>query len=71
MKVNGKDYPFKENMTIDNLLSEMNFDKECIVVEMDRDIIPKADFYKKKVKEDSVIEVISFVGGGWLFWKYY
>lgn len=64
MKVNGNDYPFKENMTIDNLLSEMNFDKECIVVEMDRDIIPKADFYKKKVKEDSVIEVISFVGGG-------
>ena len=58
-------------MTIDNLLSEMNFDKERIVVEMDRDIIPKADFYKKKVKEDSVIEVISFVGGGWLFWKYY
>ena len=63
MKVNGKDYPFKENMTIDNLLSEMNFDKERIVVEMDRDIITKDDLDKKKVQEDRVIEVISFFGG--------
>lgn len=64
MKVNGKEYPFKEHMTIADLIDEMKFDKERIVVEMDRDIVPKADFYKKKVKEDSVIEVISFVGGG-------
>lgn len=64
MKVNGKDFKFKEGITIDNLLKELNFNKERVVVEIDKEIIPKDKYYKTNLKESNIIEVISFVGGG-------
>lgn len=65
MKVNGKDFKFKEGITVDNLLSELNFNKDRVVVEIDKQIIPKDKYYKTNLKESNIVEVINFVGGGW------
>lgn len=64
MKVNGKEMNLKDGITIDELLSEINFNKERVVVEVDGVIVSKDDFKSFKLTENNTIEVVSFVGGG-------
>ena len=59
MKVNGKEMNLKDGITIDELLSEIKFNKERVVVEVDGVIVSKDDF-----KSFKLTEVVSFVGGG-------
>ncbi len=64
MIVNGKDFNWKKDMTINTLLEELCLDLNTVVVEVNQVIIDKdkyAEFYLDK--KDSV-EIISFVGGG-------
>ena len=64
MLVNGQKFCFREGLTLDILLDELNFSKEKVVVEIDKEIISKDDYFKTKLKESNIVEVISFVGGG-------
>lgn len=64
MLVNGEKFCFREGLTLDILLDELNFSKEKVVVEIDKEIISKDDYFKTKLKESNIVEVISFVGGG-------
>ena len=64
MKVNGKEMNLKDGITIDELLSEIKFNKERVVVEVDGIIVSRDDFDSFKLKENNTIEVVSFVGGG-------
>ena len=64
MKVNGKEMNLKNGITIDELLSEIKFNKERVVVEVDGVIVYKDDFKFFKLTENNTIEVVSFVGGG-------
>lgn len=64
MKVNGKEMNLKEGITIDELLSDIKFNKERVVVEVDGIIVSRDDFDSFKLKENNTIEVVSFVGGG-------
>ena len=68
MIVNGKEIQYKESNTISDVLEELNLNKDKVVVELDKEIIPREMFEQRKVKENSILEVISFVGGGWLSW---
>ena len=52
-----KDYHWK-------ILSQNNFEKNKIAVEINGEIIPKKDYETVQIKENDVIEVVSFVGGG-------
>ncbi len=62
MIVNGKKLDFKD-ITIDCLIEEYKLNKDFVVVELDGEIVPKED-YHRKLKEDSRVELVSFVGGG-------
>ena len=64
MKVNGKDITFKENTTLLDLLDKYELKKDRVVIEINLEIIDK-DMYKDYIlKENDVIELINFVGGG-------
>jgi len=64
MKVNGKDMKFKENKNILSLLNDFEISKDRVVVEVNFDILEEEDFEKYILKEEDVIELINFVGGG-------
>lgn len=63
MIVNGKEIEFKEEITIDELIAKYELSKKYLVVEVDGEIIPREN-YSMKLKSDSVVELVSFVGGG-------
>ena len=50
--------------TVVDIINEMNIDKRTIAVELNEEIVSKADYDKTILKDEDVLEVVSFVGGG-------
>ena len=50
--------------TVEDIINEMNIDIRTIAVELNEEIVSKADYGKTTLKDGDVLEVVSFVGGG-------
>jgi len=61
--INGNE-TFTNAFNILDLLKEIDVAKEKIAVEGDAIVIPKSQFASFAIKENSKIEIITFVGGG-------
>ncbi|GFP77393.1 sulfur carrier protein ThiS [Clostridium fungisolvens] len=64
MLLNGEKKEFRENITVEELLEELKINSDKVVVEVDRIIIDKNEYSIKKLRSDSEVELIRFVGGG-------
>nr|UWI51758.1 sulfur carrier protein ThiS [Clostridioides difficile] len=64
MKVNGKNIEFKENLTIIDLLNKYNLKSDRVVVEINLEIIEESNYNTYILKDEDVVELISFIGGG-------
>ena len=61
--VNGKEQT-ANGKTVEDIINEMNIDKRTIAVELNEEIVSKADYDSTTLKDGDVLEVVSFVGGG-------
>lgn len=63
IKVNGEDY---ETVcpTLGGLLEELKVIRERVAVEVNLDIIKRADVPGFPIKEGDAVEIVNFVGGG-------
>ncbi|MBQ6464452.1 MAG: sulfur carrier protein ThiS [Pseudobutyrivibrio sp.] len=50
--------------SVADVIDEMNIDIRTIAVELNEEIVSKADYDKTTLKDGDVLEVVSFVGGG-------
>ena len=50
--------------SIVDIINEMNIDIRTIAVELNEEIVSKADYDSTTLKDGDVLEVVSFVGGG-------
>ena len=64
MKVNGESIPASEGLTVSKLLEQKGYQVNRIAVEVNRDIVPKAQYDTYALHEDDVIEIVCFKGGG-------
>lgn len=62
-KINGKEENVGE-ITIAQLLEQKGFDKRVVVVEINEEIAPKETYEERKLADNDVVEIVSFVGGG-------
>jgi sulfur carrier protein len=62
--VNGKQEALPEKMTVSDLLEEKKMRRNRIAVEINRNIVPRADYDRTVIHDGDVIEVVSFMGGG-------
>lgn len=62
--LNGKPSSAVSGSTINALLGEKNINPDHVVVEVNREIIPKEQFATSTVNENDVVEILRFVGGG-------
>ena len=60
--LNGKESKTYANLT--ELLEENKFRRERIAVEINGEIISKADYDTTPIKDGDVVEVVHFMGGG-------
>ena len=62
--LNGEENFIKEDMTISNLIENLELDLKKIAIERNLEIVNSQDFAITKLKENDVIEIVHFIGGG-------
>lgn len=50
--------------TVMQLLESLGIDPKRVAVELNMDILPKADYSSRAIAESDRIEIVHFVGGG-------
>ena len=50
--------------TVAALLVQLGISRERVAVELNADIVPKADYEKRLLSNGDKIEIVHFVGGG-------
>lgn len=64
MKLNGKETPLNEPVSLKKFVEERGYKPSRIASELNGRIIPKADYEKTIVSDSDVLEIVTFVGGG-------
>lgn len=64
IKVNGKEVNNASGIALDKLLIDEGYSLQRIAVELNGEIIPKAQYGQTNIKDGDSLEVVSFVGGG-------
>ncbi len=64
MKLNGKFIELNYEVSLLDFLQQNKYDISKIAVELNGDIVSKAQYINVVLHEDDTLEVVSFVGGG-------
>lgn len=62
--INGEERVLNRQMTISELLSELDLDVKKIAIEKDLEIVNPQEFAKVLLEEGSRLEIVHFIGGG-------
>ncbi len=64
LTVNGAPREVPDGLTIRALLDHLGLTQGPVAVEINRDIVPRAEHAARSVADGDVVEVVHFVGGG-------
>ena len=64
IKVNGKINTFVDKLTLADLINELKIPLRKVAIELNREIIDKKKIRNLKLKNNDVIEIVHFIGGG-------
>ncbi len=64
MVLNGKAVSVEEGVSVYDFLIERGYKISIIAVELNGEILPKEELKNIKLKENDVMEVVAFMGGG-------
>jgi len=62
--VNGRKIDFVKNETVKDLLKRVKYSFPLVVVKINDKVIPRSDFSKVVVPDNSKIDVIHMISGG-------
>ena len=62
--VNGESRELSEGLLLSELLDLLELPVQRIAVELNREVVRRADWNKTVLKNDDRIEIVHFVGGG-------
>ena len=62
--VNGKELEFNNEITIKQLLVNLEIEDKVMAVAVNMEIVKKDNWSSRIIKEDDKIELLHFVGGG-------
>jgi len=64
VKINGEDREVNDGLTLTALLESLQIRPGRVVVERNRDIVPREDYSATSIMEGDTLEIVHFVGGG-------
>tara|TARA_B100001093_G_scaffold376456_1_gene361611 strand:+ start:210 stop:428 length:219 start_codon:yes stop_codon:yes gene_type:complete len=64
IKVNGKITTIVDKITLAKLIKDLRIPLRKVAIEFNREIIDKKRISKIKLKNNDVIEIVHFIGGG-------
>ncbi|MGB5136146.1 MAG: sulfur carrier protein ThiS [Prochlorococcaceae cyanobacterium] len=64
LRVNGEQRRCRRGLTLPEVLEELGYRPELVVVEFNGEILPRRCWSLQMVQESDVLEVVTIVGGG-------
>lgn len=64
IQINGEAKEITDGLTVTQLLEELQIRPGRVVVELNRDILPRDNFGVTILKAGDALEIVHFVGGG-------
>jgi len=64
IRVNGEPRGFHSGGTVGDLLRELAIKTERVAVELNLEILDRAEFDQRNLQEGDRIEILGFIGGG-------
>jgi sulfur carrier protein len=64
IKVNGKIKTITDKITLYKLINELKIPIKKVAIELNKEIVSKNEIKKIKLKENDIIEIVHFIGGG-------
>ena len=62
--INGNAQNVPDDLTVKDLVVHLGLDGGPVAVEVNREIVPRAEHASRKVAGGDTIEIVHFVGGG-------
>ena len=62
--INGNAENVPDDLTVKDLVVHLGLDGGPVAVEVNREIVPRAEHASRKVAAGDTIEIVHFVGGG-------
>ena len=64
IRLNGKNKSIAQGYTLNRLINDLNISIQKVAIELNKEIINKKNINKIKLKNDDIIEIVHFIGGG-------
>ena len=64
IRLNGKNKSIAQGYTLNELIKNLNIPIQKVAIELNKEIINKKNINKIKLKNDDIIEIVHFIGGG-------
>jgi sulfur carrier protein len=64
VQINGEDRDFDDSLPLAALLEQLGLKSDRVAVELNRNIVPRAQWAETRVSEGDRLEIVQFVGGG-------
>jgi len=64
IKLNGDPYVIEGDARLTTLIATLKMKPKRIAVELNREVVPKANYASITLREGDELELINFVGGG-------
>jgi len=62
--VNGEARELRDGVTVDELVGDLGLQARRIAVEINLDVLPRAEYTARSLHEGDVVEIVHFIGGG-------
>ena len=62
--INGEERPFDGVATLAELIDELRMKGDRVAVELNREIVPRAQWNDTRLQDGDRLEIVHFVGGG-------
>jgi thiamine biosynthesis protein ThiS len=64
LTINGKDQTFDESLTLAQLVEQLGMKGDRVAVELNREIVSRAQWPETILNDGDQMEIVHFVGGG-------
>ena len=62
--INGEDRSFDSPLTLHGLVEQLGMKADRVAVELNRDLVPRAQWSATSLADGDKLEIVHFVGGG-------
>ena len=62
--INGKEQTFDDSLNVTQLVEQLGMKGDRVAVELNRDIVPRAQWAETTLNDGDRLEIVHFVGGG-------